>query len=354
MFNANFNSSVEIDIPDFYGGEKSITVITFFSMDNVLPARDKDKSTFKVINGRVVLIQSSGTIKSISLTFNIINDTLGNPQCVFWNFSLFSGVGGWDNTGCELVLSVNKTVTCNCSHLTSFSILMSPYSPDDSVLNYITYTGVGISMGSLIIYLIIEAAIWRKIRKNKTSYLRHVSIVNIAMSLLIANICFIIGVAISDEKDENPKACTAAPFFIHLFYLALFFWMLASALLLLYRTVMVFDRGLSKRSMLAIGFSLGYGAPIVIAVITITVTEPKQAYIRQSDGCWLNWDNSKALLAFVIPVLMIVLINLTILILVIYKMLRRRAMLDTAQAAERHKEIHISFAFFNSLQVQVV
>ncbi|XP_040919854.1 adhesion G protein-coupled receptor F5-like isoform X2 [Toxotes jaculatrix] len=381
-FNANFNSSVEIDIPEADGGSKSITVMTFSSIDNVLPARDENNSTLTVINGRVVLVQSSGTVNNISFTFDIINNTLENPQCVFWNFSLFDGLGGWDNEGCELIFNVNETVTCNCNHLTSFSILMSPYSPDDPVLDYITYIGVGISMASLVICLIIEGVIWGKIRKNNTSYLRHVSIVNIAVSLLIANIWFIIGAAISDPKMKNPPACTAATFFIHFFYLALFFWMLASALLLLYRTVSVFDGGLSKKSMLAIGFSLGYGAPLIIAIITIAVTAPKDEYTRGTGVCWLNWYESKALLAFVIPALVIVLINLIILFVVIYKMLRRRAVVDAAQAAERHvlvviarslavltpffgltwglgvgtmtspynRGIHISFAFFNSLQ----
>ncbi|XP_060947073.1 adhesion G protein-coupled receptor F5-like [Limanda limanda] len=381
-FSGDFNSSVEIDIPEANGGNKSITVITFSSMDNVLPARDKVNSTLNVINGKVVLVQSGGTVNNISFAFDIINITLGNPQCVFWNFSLFDGLGGWDNKGCNLTFNVNNTVTCTCNHLTSFSILMSPFVPDFPLLDYITYIGVAISMASLVICLIIEAVIWRKIRKSTTSYLRHVSIVNIALSLLIANIWFIIAAAISDAEVKNQPACTAATFFIHFFYLAMFFWMLASALLLLYRTVSVFGGDLSKRSLLAIGFCLGYGAPLIIAIITIAVTAPANTYIRDTGVCWLNWNQSMALLAFVIPALIIVVINLGILIVVLYRMLRRRAVVDAAQAAERNAlvviartlafltpffgltwglgvgtmtdphniGIHISFAFFNSLQ----
>lgn len=161
--------------------------------------------------------------------------------------------------------------------------------------------------------------------------MRHVSIVNIAVSLLIADIWFIVGAAISAAETENRPACSTATFFIHYFYLALFFWMLASALLLLYRTISVFDGGLSKASMLAIGFSVGYGAPLIIVIITIAVTAPNQTYIQDDHICWLNWNQSKALLAFVIPALTIVLINLIILLVVIYKMLRRRAVVGTAQ-----------------------
>lgn len=381
-FNADFNSSVEINIPQADEKTKSLTVITFDSMDNVLPVRDEDNSSASVINGRVVLVRSSGVINNVSFTFDTLNNTLGNPQCVFWNFTLFNGLGGWDDEGCQLY-SENETVICNCTHLTSFSILMSPASPDDPALDIITYIGVGISMASLVICLIIEAVIWRKIRKNTTSYLRHVSIVNIAVSLLIANIWFIIGAAISDANEVNLPACHAATFFIHFFYLALFFWMLASALLLLYRTVSVFGTGLSKKSMMAVGFCLGYGAPLIIAIITIAVTAPREQYIRETEVCWLNWNGSKALLAFVIPALLIVAINLVILLVVLYKMLRRRTIGDAAQAAEKNvlvviartlavltpffgitwglgvgtmvdphnRGIHIAFGFFNSLQV---
>uniref|UniRef100_A0A3P9DM91 G-protein coupled receptors family 2 profile 2 domain-containing protein n=1 Tax=Maylandia zebra TaxID=106582 RepID=A0A3P9DM91_9CICH len=257
--------------------------------------------------------------------------------------------------------------------------------PLHPILDYITYIGVGISMGSLVICLIIEGLIWRKIRTNETSYLRHVSIVNIAVSLLIADIWFIIGAAISDANHKNHSACTATTFFIHLFYLALFFWMFASALLLLYRTTNVFGGGLSKASMLAIGFSLGYGAPLIIATVTIAATAPDNKYIRENVICWLNWDESKALLAFVIPALSIVLINLIILVVVLYKIIRRRVGTTAAQAGEksvllvivkslavltpffgitwglgagllvhpRDIGINIAFALFNSLQVQI-
>ncbi|MEQ2178205.1 hypothetical protein GOODEAATRI_011509 [Goodea atripinnis] len=380
FFSENFNSSVEIDIPEAGGGKQSITVILFASMDIVLPAREKATLSSTVINGKVALIRPNSDITNISIAFDVLNDTLGNPKCVFWKFDLFDGLGGWSNDGCSFVYSINGTVSCNCNHTTSFSILMSPSSPDDPVLNFITYIGVGISMACLVICLIIEGIVWRKIRRNTTSYLRHVSIVNIAVSLLIADIWFIIGAAISNTK--NAPACTATTFFIHFFYLALFFWMLASGLLLLYRTVSVFEGGLSKMSMLIIGFCLGYGAPLIIATITIAATAPSDQYIRENAVCWLNWDGSKALLGFVIPALMIVVINLIILIVVIAKLLRRRVGENAAQAGEKHvlvviarslavltpffgltwglgvgtmvspqnKGIHITFALFNSLQ----
>uniref|UniRef100_M3ZZV4 Adhesion G protein-coupled receptor F7 n=1 Tax=Xiphophorus maculatus TaxID=8083 RepID=M3ZZV4_XIPMA len=330
----DLNSSVKIDTPNTCGHNHSITTIIFAFMDNVLPPRDKSNSSSKVINGKVALLWPEDKITNISLAFHVLDDRLRNPECVFWDFNLFGGLGGWNDDGCSLVFNENGMTSCHCNHTTSFSILMSPNSSDQFISTYITYIGLAISIVSLIICLITEGIIWKTIGDNMTLYFRHVSIVNIALSLLIADIWFIIGAAISNTKSV--PACTAATFFIHSFYLALFFWMLASALLLLYRTFNVFAVGLSKKAMLIIGFSLGYGAPLIIATITIAVTAPSNHYIGETNVFWLSWDMHKTSLAFVIPALIIVAINIIILTLVISKILRRRVGMIGTQAKERH------------------
>ena len=98
--------------------------------------------------------------------------------------------------------------------------------------------------------------------------------------------------------------------------------MMVSALLLFYRTVMVFSH-MSRSAMLAIAFTLGYGAPLIIAVVTVAATAGGGGYIREKQVCWLNWDKTKALLAFVIPALAIVVINLLVMIVVLFKMVKR-------------------------------
>lgn len=399
-FNADLNNSIVIVIPDTNLTNVFITTITFSSLNNVLPTRNASFSmngsdetvNDNAINAAVVLVKLNVTIRDVSLSFDKLNNSLAvNPQCVFWNFKLFDDLGGWDEEGCTFVSDINNIVTCNCSHLTSFSILMSTGIPQSlrDILDIITYIGVGISLGSLVICLIIEGFVWKAITRNSTAFMRHVSIVNIALSLLIADICFIIGAAIAKNPLENPGEdyevpvgpCSTATFFMHFFYLALFFWMLVSGLLLFYRTVMVFSH-MSKSTMLAIGFSLGYGCPLIIAVITVAVTASQDGYIRKVKACWLNWEETKALLAFVVPALVIVVINFVILFVVLFKMLRR-GVRDATQPDEKNaliviarclailtpvfgltwslgvgtmvaptnKGVHIAFAFFNSLQV---
>ncbi|XP_056621085.1 adhesion G protein-coupled receptor F5-like isoform X2 [Triplophysa dalaica] len=329
------NSTTQVVIP-IVVKPTLVTVIFLTKIDQILPTRDtkNDNSVSeKRINGDVVVIKVNETINNISFAFDITNTSLGNPQCVFWNFTL----DHWDSTGCKVKITGNEinNVTCECDHTTSFSILMSPYGNLHPILDYITYIGVAISIACLILCLIIETIIWKSVTRNNTSHMRHVSIVNIAVSLLIADIWFIIGASILNPGQPTPvNPCSAAVFFMHFFYLALFFWMFISALLLLYRTVMVFSQ-MSRTKMMAIGFTVGYGAPLLIAVITVASTAGAGGYIWTRDACWLNWNESKALLAFVIPALTIVAFNIMVVVVVVYKMLRRGAG-STPQPDEKH------------------
>ncbi|XP_059898327.1 adhesion G protein-coupled receptor F5-like [Gadus macrocephalus] len=404
-FMADINSSLVINLQNTNLTNTFITTITFSTLSNVLPPRTNTSfnASFNAsqdanatgpeirINAAVVLIQLNGSRAlrpNLTLSYRKRNTSLTeDPQCVFWNFQLLDFQGGWDEEGCTFVSDVDDVVECNCDHLTSFSMLMSTGLPPGAAeaLDIITYIGVAISIVSLVTCLIIEALTWKAMTRNTTSYLRHVSLVNIAVSLLIADIWFIVGAAITSETDPTEivplAACSAATFFIHLFYLALFFWMLVSALLLFYRTVMVFSH-MSKATMLAIGFSLGYGAPLVIAVVTEAATAPQvpQGYIRDNNGCWLRWEDTFALLAFIIPAGVIVFINFVILIVVLTKMLRRGVESSHAEekntllvilrsvailfptfgltwalgvglmVAPRNLGLHVTFALFNSLQ----
>lgn len=382
-----FNTT-QIGIPET-NASFPVTVIIFSAFNNVLPVRiatyREGSEDHTSIHGDVVVIEAESALNNVSLFFDVKNKSLGNPQCVFWNFSLLNGIGAWDSTGCELKTPSNQTerFTCECNHTTSFSILMSPFSLDNPTLAYITYIGIGISIGSLLFCLIIEIIVWKSMLKTDTSYMHHISTVNIAVSLLIADICFIIGATIGKKGQKVPVVpCSTVTFFIHFFYLSLFFWMLMSALLLLYRTVVVFSR-LSRATMMTVAFTVGYGAPLIIAVVTVATTAGNGGYVQDENTCWLNWYKTKATLAFVIPALVIVVINLTVIITIVCKILRRRvgasfqrnekhAMIVTARCVgiltplfgltwgfgmgtmvSSAFGIHVVFAVLNSLQVPI-
>ncbi|XP_065124301.2 adhesion G protein-coupled receptor F4-like [Paramisgurnus dabryanus] len=334
------NSTTQIVIPNVLK-PTLITIIIFTKLDNVLRTRNTsnndNKTSENSINGDVVVVRVNEAINNISFAFDTTNTSLKNPQCVFWNFDL----DHWDSTGCKVKHSENNMVTCECNHTTSFSILMSPVPVDNPALAYITYIGVAISIASLILCLMIEIIVWKPATRNDTSYMRHVSIVNIAVSLLIADLCFIIAAAIAEqEQPTSVGRCSPVVFFMHFFYLAVFFWMFISALLLFYRTVMVFSQ-MSRTIMMVIAFMVGYCAPLLITAITVASTAGPQHYVTKENACWLNWFESKALLAFVIPALTILAFNLLVLIVVVCKMIRR-GVGSTTHADEKHTLVVIA------------
>ncbi|XP_067841377.1 adhesion G protein-coupled receptor F4-like [Heptranchias perlo] len=290
----------------------SVITIGYPTWIDILPNNTNFGNNF-LIHGLVVTIITKESV-NVEMTFSPRNDSfdINTATCAFWNFS---GAGTWDNTGCDSEI-IGEEIKCRCEHVTLFSILMSPATIDDIALDYITKIGVAVSMGSLVITIIIEAIVWKHVTKNTTSYTRHVGILNIAVSLLVADIWFIVASTVKLESD----ACAAATFFIHFFYLALFFWMLTLGLLLAYRLLFLFHE-LSKSVMTGISFSIGYLCPLIISVITVGVAYPRNYYIRD-DACWLGWKEEYPLLAFIIPALAIIAINIIILMIVIVKLLR--------------------------------
>ncbi|NXJ45689.1 AGRF5 protein, partial [Spizaetus tyrannus] len=297
----------------------TIVSVMYSKLGHILP-----RNGTKYVNSLLITttVSSNRSQKfNINMTFAKKNSSLKMPQCVFWNFTLNKHRAGWDTRGCTPT-EAEDYVICSCSHLTSFSILMSPDKSSQVIFeDYITYIGLAISILSLVACIIIESLVWKNVTNNTTSYMRHICILNIATSLLIADIWFIVTASINDQNQQMSRGiCFVATFFIHLFYLCVFFWMLSLGLILFYRLVFILHNT-SKTAQKAVAFCLGYGCPFVIAVITITVTLPRNSYTRK-DVCWLNWKDSKALLAFVIPALIIVAMNLFITAVVIVKILR--------------------------------
>ncbi|XP_054578443.1 adhesion G protein-coupled receptor F4 [Eptesicus fuscus] len=265
------------------------------------------------VNSLVLSVILPDRLKQILLTFEKINKSRSaRAQCVGWH----SRKRRWDEKACEKTLDIKNRVKCRCNYtnaVMSFSILMSPISIDDKILDYITCIGLSVSILSLVLCLLIEATVWSRVVVTEISYMRHVCIVNIAVSLLTANVWFIISSNFS-KKAQDHNWCVAMTFFSHFFYLSLFFWMLFKALLIIYGILVVFHRMMKSR-MMAIGFAIGYGFPLIIAGTTVAITVPEKGYMRH-DACWLNWDNTKALLAFAIPALVIVAVNLLVVLVV--------------------------------------
>ncbi|XP_037374617.1 adhesion G-protein coupled receptor F2 [Talpa occidentalis] len=311
-----------------------VITIAFPTLGAILEASLFENVT---VNGLVLSVILPKELQRISLIFEKISKSEERrTQCVGWH-SLESR---WDQQACKMIREDSQHAVCKCrpsKFFTSFSILMSPHVLESPVLTYITYIGLGISICSLILCLSIEALVWTQVTKTEISYLRHLCIANVAATLLMADVWFIVASFLSGPVT-NHNACVAATFFVHFFYLSVFFWMLAKALLILYGILIVFHT-LPKSVLVACLFSVGYGCPLVIAVITVAVTEPGKGYLRP-EVCWLNWDMTKALLAFVVPALAIVVVNLITVTLVIVK--TQRAAIGSSMFQEVRAIVRIS------------
>ncbi|KAH0622965.1 hypothetical protein JD844_025919, partial [Phrynosoma platyrhinos] len=153
--------------------------------------------------------------------------------------------------------------------------------------------------------------------QSKVSYLRYTTLVNITLSLLLASFWFLAAFQLT-ASHEN-KLCVAAAFFTHFFYLSTFFWMLVQALMLFHQLIFVFHQ-LTMSSVTPAMVAVGYLCPLVISAATVGATFSQRSYVQEK-LCWLS-SQSKAIYAFSIPVLVIVLVNLLILFVVLLKLMR--------------------------------
>ncbi|XP_078069707.1 adhesion G protein-coupled receptor F5-like [Mustelus asterias] len=268
------------------------------------------------VNGLIVTTSAESSSIPIQINFLPLNTTLDptSSQCVFWNYNL-NGTGDWDSMGCRFEIN-GRNIICKCTHLTSFSLLMSRFATKSHELTLITKITIGISVGCLVISLILEAIVWKHVTKNRTSLARHVIMLNIILFLLTANISF----TVAQYLKPDTKFCMVIVFFIHFLYLALFFWMFILGLLLLYHLIFLF-KNLSKAAMVIISLTLGYLCPLIISASIFTIGYFRKHYLKQ-DKCWMNTEELYILLSFNVPQLAIVTINIFITIVAIFKMLR--------------------------------
>ena len=81
-------------------------------------------------------------------------------ECSFWDQSLDEGYGAWSEEGCRLMEETGDQSTCNCDHLTSFTILV------DTSPRMIRHSGTYIIAGAIFVilcavFVIISVAVTR-------------------------------------------------------------------------------------------------------------------------------------------------------------------------------------------------
>ncbi|KAM5165080.1 adhesion G-protein coupled receptor F3-like [Mantella aurantiaca] len=310
-----------------------ITSVVFSTIGNLLPStfgNSNDSQLNSIVQSTSIKLSDSSYVSSnIEMSFMVNTSNEGYSQhCVFWDFSLPGFGGSWSDVGCTSRSDANITF-CSCKHLTSFAILMSINVESLMLIDEITYAGLGVSILSLCICIFVEGFVWKTVTRSNISYFRHISLVNIAVSLLCADV-FFFSSAFPSVLDKH-LICLSITFLNHFFYLALFFWTFAQSIMLLHQLIFVFHH-LRKRVFVSLSFTAGYFFPVIIAAGTFLYFYPKGRY-RHEKVCWLD-PESGAIYAFAVPAGSIIVFNFITLLVVIAK-LTRKSVSEASQADDR-------------------
>ncbi|KAM4529361.1 adhesion G-protein coupled receptor G6 [Fundulus diaphanus] len=217
-------------------------------------------------------------------------------ECVFWDFKMNKGNGGWSKNGCNVSKqsSTNRTV-CLCNHLTHFGILMDisqtsfQIDPENQkVLTFLSYIGCGISAlcsaATLLTYIAFE-----KLRRDYPSKI----LMNLSTSLLLLNIVFLLDGWLASMADSE-GLCTSAAVLLHYFLLTSFTWMGLESVHMYIALVKVFNTYI-RRYILKFCI-VGWGLPAVLVGIIVSVNKNYYGVLkgREEDSGMICWIKEKS------------------------------------------------------------
>lgn len=217
-------------------------------------------------------------------------------SCVFWDFSLKGGNGGWSSEGCMVSedSSDNRTV-CLCNHLTHFGILMDIFGTaaqidyqNTKVLTFITYIGCGVSTIfsaiTLLTYITFE-----KLRRDYPAKI----LMNLSASLLLLNMVFLLDGWLASFGVEG--LCISVAVLLHFLLLTSFTWMGLESIHMYIALVKVFNTYIRRY---ILKFCLvGWGLPALVVCTVVAIDKHSygtQYYGKSEVGqetskfCWIR------------------------------------------------------------------
>lgn len=269
------------------------------------------KLVSSVVSVFLGIANTSQLSEPIQLQLNFTDKKVipNKTHCAFWS----ANDTAWSIEGCETLERDDYGVVCNCTHLTSFAILMALDNIESWTLTLITKIGLSISIVCLSA-AIITFCLCRFLRGTRNTIHIHVCV-----SLLLGHCIFLIGV----EATSSKVVCGIVAGLLHFFYLSAFCWMSLEGLELYLMLVTVFKTQVKTRYLLA----MGYGVPTVIIIISAAVF-PK-GYGTEKH-CWLSTDRN-FIWSFMGPVCVIILINCGIFVLTVWKLAEKMTAINPEQ-----------------------
>lgn len=306
-----FNVSISVDGP----GEGLVKTAGFKNLIHFLPLEQTDAKPNSILVTMSVDDKRANSKPHVSLRFRQNGTRPRNHaiKCASmdqgkWSFDRCTW-GGPSNEG-----------SCHCPFSSAFATVLSKNPIALPALREITYVGLGFSVVSLVTFLVIEGLVWSAVVRTNSLYLRHTTLVNISVSLLVGD-CSLFASAFPGSVSDN--WCQACVVLQHFFYLAQFCWMFCLSTLLLYQTVFVFS-DLSKGRYQGVCYVTGYGIPLLIVTTAfVTHNGGAEGSYYDAQSCWLTHHGwlKGSFYFFIIPVGVIVFFNLFSMALVILKLL---------------------------------
>ncbi|XP_030628062.1 adhesion G-protein coupled receptor G6 [Chanos chanos] len=271
----------------------------FFSKTGLFPDRQSNGLSLSsyVVASSVGNLSISNLLDPIQIEIaHLQNQSAPRRHCVFWDFTIKNGAGGWNSEGCEVSPKSDSYKTiCLCNHLTHFGILMDISGAaaqidekNTRVLTFITYIGCGISAifsaATLLTYIAFE-----KLRRDYPSKI----LMNLSTSLLFLNMVFLLDGWLASYDMEG--LCVAVAVFLHYFLLTSFTWMGLESIHMYIALVKVFNTYI-RRYILKFCI-VGWGVPAAIIGIVVAVDRNsygKEYYGKGGNGqgssefCWIK------------------------------------------------------------------
>ncbi|DAA28150.1 TPA: egf-like module containing, mucin-like, hormone receptor-like 2-like [Bos taurus] len=188
-------------------------------------------------------------------------ETKGKVHCVFWEQGQ-NRSGHWATRGCRTMDNRDDSTTCQCTHFSSFAVLMAYYDvqEEDLALTVITYMGLSLSLLCLFLAA-LTFLLCKAIQSISTSL--HLQL---SLCLFLAHLLFLTAI----DRTESKVLCAIIAGALHYLYLASFTWMLLEGLQLFLtaRNLTVVNYSSVNRFMKKLTFPVGYGVPAVIVAIS--------------------------------------------------------------------------------------
>ncbi|XP_041810406.1 adhesion G-protein coupled receptor G2-like isoform X2 [Chelmon rostratus] len=249
--------------------------------------QDDPSSSF--LNNEMIGIEMGAEIFNLSHTIDIHYkkvDKKGNiASCRSWDGKGRKPI--WVTDGCR-TNEADDSITCQCSHLTFFAILMSPppqnlSSTDFTALSYITSVGCGLSMFFLMVALFMHCLI-RKIKASQATLL----LINLFVAMFSLNLSFLVNESIAGLG--NFAACVAIAAVMHYTMLATFTWFFIQALHLYFNLWKISTE--IKHYMTKICIT-GWVTPAVVVIALLALGKYDHMVTYTDDGnsakmCWIS------------------------------------------------------------------